>query len=52
VPQVGTGILFDGQFNRPRHAPPRLGEHTGQVLGNILGFDGEAIEALAQARVI
>jgi len=32
VPQVGTGIVIDGQSNTPRSAPPRLGENTEQVL--------------------
>jgi len=32
VPQVGTGFLIDGKANVPRSAPPRLGEHTEEVL--------------------
>ncbi|UGV29207.1 CoA transferase [Rhodopseudomonas boonkerdii] len=37
VPQVGTGIVFDGVPNVPRHAPPRLGEHTNDVLRELNG---------------
>lgn len=33
VPQVGLGIQIDGQPNVPRSLPPRLGEHTDEVLG-------------------
>lgn len=32
VPQVGTGIVIDGEPNAPRSAPPRLGEHNEAVL--------------------
>jgi crotonobetainyl-CoA:carnitine CoA-transferase CaiB-like acyl-CoA transferase len=39
LPQVGTGIHIDGQSNSPRSAPPRLGEHTDIVLGDLLGID-------------
>lgn len=30
---TGTGFQVDGRAVRPRRGPPRLGEHTGQVLG-------------------
>lgn len=32
IPQVNTGFHLDGQANRPRHAPPRLGAHTAEIL--------------------
>lgn len=32
VPQIGLGIRVDGTWCVPRHAPPRLGEHTEEVL--------------------
>lgn len=31
---------------------PRLGEHTDEVLGTLLGFDGDAIDALRDAGVL
>lgn len=37
VPQVGTGIVIDGVPNVPRSAPPRLGEHTDDVLRELNG---------------
>jgi crotonobetainyl-CoA:carnitine CoA-transferase CaiB-like acyl-CoA transferase len=33
VPQVGLGIWIDDRPCIPRAAPPRLGEHTAEVLG-------------------
>jgi crotonobetainyl-CoA:carnitine CoA-transferase CaiB-like acyl-CoA transferase len=33
-------------------APPRLGEHTHEVLTGLLGYTGEEVKALAQARVV
>lgn len=32
VPQIGLGIHIDGQWSLPRSLPPRLGEHTQEVL--------------------
>lgn len=32
VPQIGLGIHVDGQPVQPRSAPPRLGQHTAEVL--------------------
>lgn len=32
VPQVGLGIRIDGKMAQPRSVPPRLGQHTGEVL--------------------
>lgn len=39
IPQVGTGITVNGQANRPRRPPPRLGQHTDEVLRDLLGYD-------------
>jgi crotonobetainyl-CoA:carnitine CoA-transferase CaiB-like acyl-CoA transferase len=52
TPQVGTGIQIDGAFNRPRALPPKLGEHTGDILTNLLGYDASTIGALRHAKVI
>lgn len=52
VPQVGTGILLDGQHNVPRSAPPRLGEHARSVLGSLLGYDDEKLRRLESGGVI
>ena len=35
-----------------RHAPPMLGQHTEQVLGEVLGMDADEIEALKAAQAI
>ncbi|PWL16490.1 CoA transferase [Falsochrobactrum shanghaiense] len=32
VPQIGLGIQIDDKFSIPASAPPRLGEHTQEVL--------------------
>jgi len=38
VPQVGCGIVIDGEPGLARRAPPRLGEHTDDVLTDWLGM--------------
>lgn len=35
VPQIGLGIRFDGAATVPHSAPPRLGEHTAEVLDEL-----------------
>jgi len=52
VPQVGTGTLLDGRPNRPRSAPPRLGEHSRDVLVDVLGYDTDKIGRLTAGGVI
>jgi len=52
VPQVGLGIAVDGERGGCRIAPPRLGEHTAEVLGGLLGYDAARIEALRSAKTV
>jgi crotonobetainyl-CoA:carnitine CoA-transferase CaiB-like acyl-CoA transferase len=52
IPQVGTGILLDGQPNVPRSLPPRLGEHSSAVLESLLGYDDEKIGRLTANNVL
>jgi crotonobetainyl-CoA:carnitine CoA-transferase CaiB-like acyl-CoA transferase len=51
MPQVGTGILLDGASNSPRLMPPRLGDHTDEVLRELLGIHEPELEALAAKAV-
>ncbi|MBV8169602.1 MAG: CoA transferase, partial [Alphaproteobacteria bacterium] len=52
IPQVGTGFLLNGQPNRPRSAPSRLGADTHAVLRDLLGYDAEKIDVLKAAGII
>ena len=52
VPQVGLGIEVDGSSASHRLPPPRLGEHTDEVLRAWLGYDRSAIERLRTDKVI
>ena len=52
IPQVGTGFLLNGQPNRPRSAPSRLGADTHAVLRDLLGYDAKKIDALKNAGII
>jgi crotonobetainyl-CoA:carnitine CoA-transferase CaiB-like acyl-CoA transferase len=45
VPILANGIHVDGRGPKPSCAPPRLGEHTDQVLGD-LGYSAHEIAAL------
>jgi crotonobetainyl-CoA:carnitine CoA-transferase CaiB-like acyl-CoA transferase len=35
VPLIGLPIRFDGERSAPRSGPPRLGEHSQTVLGEV-----------------
>ncbi len=52
IPQVGTGIIIDGEANVPRSAPPRLGAHTQSVLQSLLGYSEDQLAALKSAKII
>jgi crotonobetainyl-CoA:carnitine CoA-transferase CaiB-like acyl-CoA transferase len=52
VPQVGTGLLLDGETNCPRNPPPRLGEHTTEILRDLLNCDDARLAALKQVHAI
>ncbi len=52
VPQVGLGIHVDGKDAGYRSPPPALGQHTEQVLTEILGYDATHLAVLRQAGAI
>jgi crotonobetainyl-CoA:carnitine CoA-transferase CaiB-like acyl-CoA transferase len=49
VPLVGTGFRIDGRANIPRMPPPRLGEHTTDVLEEWIGLDRQGLQELLDA---
>jgi crotonobetainyl-CoA:carnitine CoA-transferase CaiB-like acyl-CoA transferase len=52
MPFVANPVKFSGtpvQYHRP---PPLLGEHTDEILGDLLGLDAREISALREARTI
>ena len=52
VPMTGIVPRFTATPGTIRHAGPRLGEHTDEVLAEVLGLDGTAIEELRDAGVL
>jgi crotonobetainyl-CoA:carnitine CoA-transferase CaiB-like acyl-CoA transferase len=52
VPQVGLGICIDGAASKPQRRPPLLGEHSAELLREILGFDDAKIEELRRQAII
>ena len=45
IGQVGTPWKMDGQSGRIRLAPPTLGQHTAEVLREVLGYDDAMLQA-------
>lgn len=52
IPQIGLGIHLDGKAPGYRSAPPRLGEHSDEVLRECLGYSEDELDALRQQRLI
>jgi crotonobetainyl-CoA:carnitine CoA-transferase CaiB-like acyl-CoA transferase len=52
VPQVASPIRLSETPVEYRNAPPLLGEHTRQVLEQVLGLRADAVEALRQSGVL
>ena len=52
VPQVASPIRLSETPVEYRNAPPLLGEHTEQILAQVLGLEAEAIQQLRQAGVL
>jgi len=52
VPLVASPIVMDGRRAASDRPPPTLGEHTREVLADLVGLTAAEIEALAQQRVV
>jgi crotonobetainyl-CoA:carnitine CoA-transferase CaiB-like acyl-CoA transferase len=52
VPQVANPVRFSATPIAYHHAPPVLGQHTSEVLRDVLSFDDERIAALQRDKVI
>jgi succinate--hydroxymethylglutarate CoA-transferase len=49
---AGLPVKYSGAEATIRRPPPVLGEHTGEILSGILGYDEKRIEDLKSAGVI
>jgi crotonobetainyl-CoA:carnitine CoA-transferase CaiB-like acyl-CoA transferase len=51
-PQMGVGIRIDGDAATARCLPPRLGEHSEDILRGLLDYNDARIEELRRLEVI
>ena len=52
VPGVASPMRFSETPVEYRRAPPLLGQHTREVLGELLGLEGAEIDRLEAEKVI
>ncbi|EDV90493.1 succinate--hydroxymethylglutarate CoA-transferase [Drosophila grimshawi] len=52
VKVVGPPVVYSEARNDARTAPPMLGEHTDEVLTNLLGYGADQIATLRDQRII
>jgi CoA:oxalate CoA-transferase len=52
LPTLGTPVKVDGALGLKVTPPPRLGEHTDEVLGRLVGYSGDRIEELRREGAI
>ena len=52
LPTLGTPIKVDGAAGFSPAPPPRLGQHTDEVLATLLKYPAERIDALRREGVI
>jgi formyl-CoA transferase len=52
IPLIGNPVKVAGHQGAPVGPPPLLGQHTEEVLRDLLGYDAAALAALRAAAVI
>ncbi len=52
VPLVASPMRFSATALEPKLPPPTLGQHTDEILREILGLDGDAISKLRSSRIV
>lgn len=49
---IGNPLKFSGHPPREYQGPPRLGEHTEEILVDLLGYSREDVQQFKEAKVI
>jgi len=52
VPLINSPMKLSGTPTEARMAPPTLGEHTDEVLGEVLGMSADEIAALRDQGIV
>merc|ERR1719189_366778 len=52
IKQVGPAVKFSSAINQPRSPPPRLGQHTDEVLTNVLGYSPAEIAGFRKNKIV
>lgn len=52
VKVVGPAVTYNYATNKVRSAPPMLGQHTTEILKNILNYTDDKIETLKKTKIV
>lgn len=52
VKVVGSPVVYSDSSNTARSAPPTLGQHTDEVLSDVLGYDSQKIRDLKSNKIV
>lgn len=49
---VGPAVTYSYATNKVRTAPPMVGQHTTEILKNILNYTDDKIQTLKKAKIV
>lgn len=49
---VGPAVTYSYATNKVRTAPPMMGQHTTEILKNILNYTDDKIQTLKKAKIV
>ena len=49
---VGPAVTYSYAINKVRTAPPMVGQHTTEILKNVLNYTDDKIQTLKESKIV